>query len=144
MIGAVRPPGAAVKAGGPEDLLVQLNILPSQTSGTSFDVEGKLRVEAAWDSSVHNSKLLDRITQPNDHILLTVLVHVEVDGCGEALVVRKDVKYVSISCERASGRKAGGRARVKAGRRVGEGEGGPAGGRGRRRAGGRARQKAGG
>ena len=100
MIGAVRPPGAAVKAGGPEDLLVQLNCLPSQTSGTSFDVEGKLRVEAAWDSSVHNSQLLDRITQPNDHILLTVLVHVEVDGCGEALVVRKDVKYVRTRSEK--------------------------------------------
>jgi hypothetical protein len=98
-IGNVRPPQAAQArkpvAGAKEtpldDMLLQLH--PIAPSSGAVLPEGKLRMEAAWDSTSHNSKLLDRVTETAGHIVLTVVVAVDVVGCEERFIVRKDIRY---------------------------------------------------
>jgi len=93
-IGDVRPTlnAASVPRTDDSDRMLPLTILPPR-AGSNFGQDGYLRVEAAWDSSAHGSKLLDRLTDPNGQIYLTIQVHVDVDGCATPLVLRKDVRY---------------------------------------------------
>ena len=99
LIGNVRSPSAKPvdpTAPGANDSMLQLTILPSVAHSvpSSFEPEGKLRVEAAWDSSAHYSKLLDRVSDPSGYVLMTVVAQVEVQGCVDPLVLRKEVRYV--------------------------------------------------
>jgi len=93
-IGDVRPTlnAANVPRADDSDRMLPLTILPPR-AGSNFGQDGYLRVEAAWDSSAHGSKLLDRLTDPNGQIYLTIQVHVDVEGCATPLVLRKDVRY---------------------------------------------------
>lgn len=36
------------------------------------------RFEAAWDSSLHNSPLLNRVTSPGEQIFMTISAYLEV------------------------------------------------------------------
>ncbi|KDQ12681.1 hypothetical protein BOTBODRAFT_407289 [Botryobasidium botryosum FD-172 SS1] len=59
--------------------LVDLKILKQHTVEFNTDGTGSLSIEALWDSSVHDSQLLNRVTGSNQRILLQVGWTVDID-----------------------------------------------------------------
>uniref|UniRef100_A0A6G1SN16 Kinesin-like protein unc-104 n=1 Tax=Aceria tosichella TaxID=561515 RepID=A0A6G1SN16_9ACAR len=55
-------------------------------------VDGRViyRLEANWDTSLHNTTLLNRITPVNDRVYMTVSVYVDLQGCSQPAVITKD------------------------------------------------------
>jgi kinesin family protein 1 len=47
------------------------------------DGTGSLAVDALWDSSVHSSLFLNRVTAPNQRVLLQVTWSVDIDTCAD-------------------------------------------------------------
>ncbi|XP_019752712.1 kinesin-like protein KIF1A isoform X10 [Hippocampus comes] len=55
------------------------------------------RFEAAWDSSMHNSLLLNRVTPHGEKIYMTLSAYLELEKCTQPAVVTKDVCMVFYS-----------------------------------------------
>ena len=49
------------------------------------------RFEAAWDSSLHNSLLLNRVTPAGETIYMTISAYLELDNCASPAIVTKDL-----------------------------------------------------
>ncbi|XP_058493682.1 kinesin-like protein KIF1A isoform X9 [Solea solea] len=52
------------------------------------------RFEAAWDSSMHNSLLLNRVTPYGEKIYMTLSAYLEMENCTQPAVITKDVCMV--------------------------------------------------
>ncbi|XP_038605633.1 kinesin-like protein KIF1A isoform X19 [Tachyglossus aculeatus] len=85
--------------------ILSLNILssgyirPSQEDRISFgnDTRAFYQFEAAWDSSMHNSLLLNRVTPYREKIYMTLSVYVEMENCTQPAVITKDFCMVFYS-----------------------------------------------
>nr|KAF6353420.1 kinesin family member 1A [Pipistrellus kuhlii] len=53
--------------------------------------------EAAWDSSMHNSLLLNRVTPYREKIYMTVSAYIEMENCAQPAVITKDFCMVFYS-----------------------------------------------
>ena len=49
------------------------------------------RFEAAWDSSLHNSLLLNRVTPAGETIYMTISAYLEMENCASPAIVTKDL-----------------------------------------------------
>ncbi|KAB7504192.1 Kinesin-like protein [Armadillidium nasatum] len=52
------------------------------------------RFEAAWDSSLHNSVLLNRVTPNNEHVYMTISAYLELENCAQPAIITKDLCMV--------------------------------------------------
>ncbi|XP_013866484.1 kinesin-like protein KIF1A isoform X3 [Austrofundulus limnaeus] len=52
------------------------------------------RFEAAWDSSMHNSLLLNRVTPNGEKIYMTLSAYLEMENCTQPAVITKDICMV--------------------------------------------------
>ncbi|PCH41538.1 kinesin-domain-containing protein [Wolfiporia cocos MD-104 SS10] len=80
--------------------LVTLPLLQQQTVDFKTDGTGTLAAEALWDSSVHDSILLNRVTGQGQRILLQISWSVSVDICAEPVQFTMDTA-VSIQTREA-------------------------------------------
>ncbi|TFK43113.1 kinesin-like protein [Crucibulum laeve] len=71
--------------------LVTLPLQKEQTAEFKPDGTGILAAEALWDSSVHDSELLNRVTAPNQRILLQLTWAVATETCSEPIQFSMDV-----------------------------------------------------
>lgn len=71
--------------------LVDLVLLKDQSIEFPPDGSGVLTTDALWDSSAHNSSLLNRVTATNQHILLQVHFYVLVDTCLDPIHFKMDI-----------------------------------------------------
>ncbi|XP_059198086.1 kinesin-like protein KIF1A isoform X3 [Centropristis striata] len=55
------------------------------------------RFEAAWDSSMHNSLLLNRVTPYGEKIYMTLSAYLEMENCTQPAIITKDVCMVFYS-----------------------------------------------
>ncbi|XP_026119711.1 kinesin-like protein KIF1A isoform X9 [Carassius auratus] len=55
------------------------------------------RFEAAWDSSMHNSLLLNRVTPNGEKIYMTLSAYLEMENCTQPTVITKDLCMVFYS-----------------------------------------------
>ncbi|KAG0093516.1 kinesin-like protein Klp8 [Podila epicladia] len=72
-----------------EDIL--LKIIPGQKVEYPTDGTGVLVVQASWDSTLHESLFLNRVTASNTRILLTLSWSVEVERCEEPVRFKMDI-----------------------------------------------------
>nr|XP_033814587.1 kinesin-like protein KIF1A isoform X2 [Geotrypetes seraphini] len=77
--------------------ILSLNILSSGYIRPSQDDRTFYRFEAAWDSSMHNSLLLNRVTPYREKIYITLSAYVEMDNCTQPAVITKDFCMVFYS-----------------------------------------------
>ncbi|XP_056234182.1 kinesin-like protein KIF1A isoform X16 [Seriola aureovittata] len=85
--------------------ILSLNILsvgyvrPMQDDSTSLGVDHRtfFRFEAAWDSSMHNSLLLNRVTPYGEKIYMTLSAYLEMENCTQPAVITKDICMVFYS-----------------------------------------------
>ncbi|XP_054644902.1 kinesin-like protein KIF1A isoform X11 [Dunckerocampus dactyliophorus] len=55
------------------------------------------RFETAWDSSMHNSLLLNRVTPYGEKIYMTLSAYLEMENCNQPAVITKDICMVFYS-----------------------------------------------
>ncbi|XP_043733551.1 kinesin-like protein KIF1A isoform X12 [Cervus elaphus] len=74
-------------------------ICPAQDDRVSFgsDTRTFYQFEAAWDSSMHNSLLLNRVTPYREKIYMTLSAYIEMENCTQPAVVTKDFCMVFYS-----------------------------------------------
>ncbi|XP_068277351.1 kinesin-like protein KIF1A isoform X7 [Nyctibius grandis] len=85
--------------------ILSLNILssgyihPSQDDRISFgnDTRTFYQFETAWDSSMHNSLLLNRVTPYREKIYITLSAYIEMENCTQPAVITKDFCMVFYS-----------------------------------------------
>ncbi|KAF9941291.1 kinesin-like protein Klp8 [Mortierella alpina] len=70
---------------------VALNIVPGQKVDYPTDGTSVLVIEASWDSSLHDSLFLNRVTAVNTRILLTLTWSVEAERCLDPVCFRMDL-----------------------------------------------------
>jgi kinesin family protein 1 len=71
--------------------IINLPLLKEQDLEFKPDGTGVLRAEALWDSSVHDSLLLNRVTAANQRILLQISWFVAVESCSEPVQFSMDM-----------------------------------------------------
>uniref|UniRef100_A0A672SVA7 plus-end-directed kinesin ATPase n=1 Tax=Sinocyclocheilus grahami TaxID=75366 RepID=A0A672SVA7_SINGR len=77
--------------------ILSLNILSSGYIRPSYDDRKFYRFEAAWDSSMHNSLLLNRVTPYREKIYITLSTYLEMENCTQPTVITKDFCMVFYS-----------------------------------------------
>ncbi|XP_037626215.1 kinesin-like protein KIF1A isoform X10 [Sebastes umbrosus] len=85
--------------------ILSLNILsagyvrPMQDDRISLGIDHRTfyRFEAAWDSSMHNSLLLNRVTPYGEKIYMTLSAYLEMENCTQPAIVTKDICMVFYS-----------------------------------------------
>ncbi|KAM6441842.1 kinesin-like protein KIF1A isoform 11-T11 [Liasis olivaceus] len=77
--------------------ILSLNILSSGYIRPSQDDRTFYQFEAAWDSSMHNSLLLNRVTPYREKIYMTLSAYIEMENCTQPAVVTKDFCMVFYS-----------------------------------------------
>ncbi|XP_061636101.1 kinesin-like protein KIF1A isoform X16 [Phyllopteryx taeniolatus] len=77
--------------------ILSLNILSAGYVRPLHDDRTFYRLEAAWDSSMHNSLLLNRVTPCGEKIYMTLSAYLELEKCTQPAVVTKDVCMVFYS-----------------------------------------------
>ncbi|XP_015282296.1 PREDICTED: kinesin-like protein KIF1A [Gekko japonicus] len=77
--------------------ILSLNILSSGYIPPSQDDRTFYQFEAAWDSSMHNSLLLNRVTPYREKIYMTLSAYIEMENCTQPAVITKDFCMVFYS-----------------------------------------------
>ncbi|KAF9152455.1 kinesin-like protein Klp8 [Linnemannia schmuckeri] len=70
---------------------ISLNLVPGQKVEYPTDGTSDLVVQASWDSTLHDSLFLNRVTASGTRVLLTLTWTVEADRCPEAVRFRMDI-----------------------------------------------------
>ncbi|XP_070624976.1 kinesin-like protein KIF1B isoform X7 [Bos indicus] len=80
------------------DAILSLNIISAKYLKSSHNCSRTFyRFEAVWDSSLHNSLLLNRVTPYGEKIYMTLSAYLELDHCIQPAVITKDVCMVFYS-----------------------------------------------
>ncbi|TRZ03730.1 hypothetical protein DNTS_009734, partial [Danionella cerebrum] len=74
------------------DAVLSLNIISAKNLKSSHNSSRTFyRFEAVWDSSLHNSLLLNRVTPYGEKIFMTLSAYLELDHCIQPAIITKDV-----------------------------------------------------
>ncbi|XP_020560220.1 kinesin-like protein KIF1B isoform X8 [Oryzias latipes] len=89
------------------DAILSLNIISAKNIKSSHntnrlsidkDIDRTFyRFEAVWDSSLHNSLLLNRVTPYGEKIFMTLSAYLELDHCIQPAIITKDICMVFYS-----------------------------------------------
>uniref|UniRef100_A0A4W3H4H0 plus-end-directed kinesin ATPase n=1 Tax=Callorhinchus milii TaxID=7868 RepID=A0A4W3H4H0_CALMI len=81
------------------DAVLSLNIISAKHVKASSDAHRYVfyRFEAVWDSSLHNSLLLNRVTPYGERIYMTLSAYLELDHCIQPAIITKDICMVFYS-----------------------------------------------
>ncbi|XP_026882439.2 kinesin-like protein KIF1A isoform X6 [Electrophorus electricus] len=77
--------------------ILSLNVLSMGYIRPCYDDRTFYRFEAAWDSSMHNSLLLNRVTPYGEKIYITLSAYLEMENCSQPTVITKDFCMVFYS-----------------------------------------------
>ncbi|XP_010890074.2 kinesin-like protein KIF1B isoform X14 [Esox lucius] len=80
------------------DAVLSLNIISAKNIKSSHNANRIFyRFEAVWDSSLHNSLLLNRVTPYGEKIFMTLSAYLELDHCIQPAIITKDICMVFYS-----------------------------------------------
>ncbi|XP_076874589.1 kinesin-like protein KIF1B isoform X5 [Brachyhypopomus gauderio] len=80
------------------DAVLSLNIISAKNMKSSHNSNRTFyRFEAVWDSSLHNSLLLNRVTPYGEKIYMTLSAYLELDHCIQPAIITKDICMVFYS-----------------------------------------------
>ncbi|XP_066994575.1 kinesin-like protein unc-104 [Anabrus simplex] len=74
--------------------VLSLGLFPGEYLEVPGDDRCMFRFEAAWDSSLHNSPLLNRVTSYGEQIFMTISAYVELENCGRPAIITKDLSMI--------------------------------------------------
>eukprot|EP00118_Oscarella_pearsei_P002995 m.12536 g.12536 ORF g.12536 m.12536 type:complete len:1608 (+) comp24116_c0_seq1:37-4860(+) len=68
-----------------------LKLFPPRVTKDPSDDRSLYHLEAAWDSSLHNCILLNRITPSGENVFVTVSIYIEAERLSETVCITKDL-----------------------------------------------------
>ncbi|XP_050580484.1 kinesin-like protein unc-104 isoform X13 [Bombus affinis] len=74
--------------------VLSLGLFPGEYLEIPGDDRCMFRFEAAWDSSLHNSALLNRVTAYGEQIFMTISAYLELENCGRPAIITKDLSMI--------------------------------------------------
>ncbi|XP_076671886.1 kinesin family member unc-104 isoform X5 [Andrena cerasifolii] len=74
--------------------VLSLGLFPGEYLEVPGDDRTMFRFEAAWDSSLHNSTLLNRVTAYGEQIFMTISAYLELKNCGRPAIITKDLSMI--------------------------------------------------
>ncbi|CAH8435050.1 unnamed protein product [Heterobilharzia americana] len=74
--------------------ILSLSLLPAQQTHEASNDRISFRFEAAWDSSLHASNLLNLVTPTGRRVYMTVSSYLKVDGCRQPVCMTKDIAMI--------------------------------------------------
>ncbi|XP_023160522.1 kinesin-like protein unc-104 isoform X4 [Drosophila hydei] len=74
--------------------VLSLGLFPGEVVEVPGDDRSFYRFEAAWDSSLHNSALLNRVSQGGETIYITLSAYLELENCARPAIITKDLSMV--------------------------------------------------
>lgn len=74
--------------------VLSLGLFPGEYLEIPGDDRCMFRFEAAWDSSLHNSALLNRVTSYGEQIFMTISAYLELENCGRPAIITKDLSMI--------------------------------------------------
>ncbi|KAK0175728.1 hypothetical protein PV327_009456 [Microctonus hyperodae] len=74
--------------------VLSLGLFPGEYLEIPGDDRCMFRFEAAWDSSLHNSSLLNRVTSYGEQIFMTISAYLELENCGRPGIITKDLSMI--------------------------------------------------
>lgn len=77
-----------------DNSVLSLGLFPGEYLEIPGDDRVMFRFEAAWDSSLHNSPLLNRVTAQGEQIFMTISAYLELENCGRPAIITKDLSMV--------------------------------------------------
>ncbi|XP_050522646.1 kinesin-like protein unc-104 isoform X8 [Daktulosphaira vitifoliae] len=77
-----------------DNSVLSLGLFPGEYLEIPGEDRCMFRFEAAWDSSLHNSALLNRISTGGEHIFMTISAYLELENCGCPAIITKDLSMV--------------------------------------------------
>ncbi|XP_057665128.1 kinesin-like protein unc-104 isoform X7 [Diorhabda carinulata] len=77
-----------------DNSVLSLGLFPGDYLEIPGDDRVMFRFEAAWDSSLHNSPLLNRVTAQGEQIFMTISAYLELENCGRPAIITKDLSMV--------------------------------------------------
>ncbi|XP_075980839.1 kinesin family member unc-104 isoform X7 [Anticarsia gemmatalis] len=87
---------------GDEDGALSLGLFPGERP--TLDDRAVFRFEAAWDSSLHGSPLLNRVSANGEVVYITLSAYLEVENCSRPAIITKDLSLVVVGREARTGR----------------------------------------
>uniref|UniRef100_A0AC35TYZ4 Kinesin-like protein unc-104 n=1 Tax=Rhabditophanes sp. KR3021 TaxID=114890 RepID=A0AC35TYZ4_9BILA len=79
---------------GEDTDVLSLGLFPGTFLEFSIDDRVFFQFEAAWDSSLHNSNLLNRVSNYGDQIYMTLSAYMEVENSHQPVVITKDLSLL--------------------------------------------------
>ncbi|XP_066904083.1 kinesin-like protein unc-104 isoform X2 [Halyomorpha halys] len=76
-----------------DSCVLSLGLFPGEVVQLPGDDRCMFRFEAAWDSSLHNSPLLNRVSS-GEQIFMTISAYLELENCGRPAIITKDLSMV--------------------------------------------------
>ncbi|KAK7482513.1 hypothetical protein BaRGS_00026224, partial [Batillaria attramentaria] len=77
-----------------EGTVLSLSLFPAHFLQYSNDDRVFFQFEAAWDSSLHDSPLLNRVTPHGENVYMTLSAYLEMENCPQPACVTKDLTLV--------------------------------------------------
>ncbi|KAJ8959613.1 hypothetical protein NQ318_021799 [Aromia moschata] len=77
-----------------DNSVLSLGLFPGEYLEVPGDDRVMFRFEAAWDSSLHNSPLLNRVTSQGEQIFMTISAYLELENCGRPAIITKDLSMI--------------------------------------------------
>ncbi|XP_055384645.1 kinesin-like protein unc-104 isoform X2 [Condylostylus longicornis] len=77
-----------------DSCVLSLGLFPGEVLDVPGDDRSFYRFEAAWDSSLHNSTLLNRVTGAGETIYITLSAYLELENCARPAIITKDLSMV--------------------------------------------------
>ncbi|XP_067055819.1 kinesin-like protein unc-104 isoform X3 [Acropora muricata] len=71
--------------------MVSLNVVLHQFQSHPDENKSVYRFEAAWDSSLHNSVLLNRVTPSGELVFVTLSTYLEMENCCQSCCITKEL-----------------------------------------------------
>ncbi|XP_058827515.1 kinesin-like protein unc-104 isoform X5 [Topomyia yanbarensis] len=95
VVGRIRnQPEPADELDDSDSCVLSLGLFPGEVLEVPGDDRSFFRFEAAWDSSLHNSALLNRVTQTGEQIFITLSAYLELDNCARPAIITKDLSMI--------------------------------------------------
>lgn len=95
VVGRIRnQPEPADELDDSDSCVLSLGLFPGEVLEVPGDDRSFFRFEAAWDSSLHNSALLNRVTQTGEQIFITLSAYLELENCARPAIITKDLSMI--------------------------------------------------
>ncbi|XP_050081308.1 kinesin-like protein unc-104 isoform X4 [Anopheles maculipalpis] len=94
VVGRIRNQPEPAEDEDSDSCVLSLGLFPGEVLEVPGDDRSFFRFEAAWDSSLHNSALLNRVTQTGEQIYITLSAYLELDNCARPAIITKDLSMI--------------------------------------------------